>query len=141
MEQDKNKDKDKNNERLGLLKQLILMAKADEEVREIEFEFLLILADQMGVSKDEFLDLFEQYISFHPPKMEYDRILQFQRLIMIMNIDSEVDQDELDYLRKLGLRMGLHPSATDEVLRIMGTYPNKVVPPEKLIEIFKTFHN
>ena len=92
MDQDKNKDK--NAIRLGLLKQLILMAKADEEVREIEFEFLLVLANQMGVSRDEFLDLFEQYISFHPPKMEYDRILQFQRLIMIMNIDSEVDQEE-----------------------------------------------
>jgi hypothetical protein len=134
-------DKDKNEERLSLLKQLILMAKADEEVRDIEFEFLLVLANQMGVSKEEFIELFEQYISFHPPKMEYDRILQFQRLVMIMNIDKLIDQEELDYLRKLGIRMGLHPSATDEVLRIMGDFPNKVVPPEKLIEIFKTFHN
>lgn len=136
-----NQDKEGNKERLSLLRQLIIMAKADEEVREIEFEFLLVLANQMGVSKDEFLELFEQYISFHPPKMEFDRIIQFQRLIMIMNIDNFVDPDELDYVREIGIRMGLHPSATDEVLRLMGTYPNKVVPPEKLIEIFKTFHN
>lgn len=134
-------DDPKNNERYSLLKDLIKMAKADEEVREIEFEFLLTLAQQMGVSKEEFKSLFEQYIAFHPPKFEHERILQFQRLVLIMNIDQEMDSEELDYLKQLGIRMGLHPSATEEVLKIMGNYPNKVVPPEKLIEIFKTFHN
>jgi len=134
-------DKDKNEERLSLLKELIKMAQADKEVRDIEFEFLLVLAQQMGVSKEDFITLFEQYISFHPPKLEYERIIQFQRLIMIMNIDQNVEVTELEYVRQLGIKMGLHPAATDEVLRIMGDYPNKVVPPEKLIEIFKTFHN
>lgn len=134
-------DADKNKERLSLLKELIKMAKADNDVRAIEFEFLLLLSEQMGITKDEFMDLFEQYISFHPPKLEHERILQFQRLVMIMNIDHKVDQDELNYARELGMRMGLHPSATNEVLQIMGNYPKKVVPPEKLIAIFKTFHN
>lgn len=134
-------DDDKNKERLSLLAELIKMAKADDEVREIEFDFLLILAQQMGVSKDDFKQLFEQYIAFHPPKLEGERILQFQRLILIMNVDSDMAQDELDYIRELGIKMGLHPNATNEVLAIMNNYENKVVPPEKLIEIFKTFHN
>ncbi|MEN9997043.1 MAG: hypothetical protein RI922_33 [Bacteroidota bacterium] len=134
-------DDDNNKQRLSLLVELIKMAKADDEVREIEFDFLLILAQQMGVSKDDFKQLFEQYIAFHPPKLEGERILQFQRLILIMNVDSDMAQDELDFIRELGIKMGLHPNATNEVLTIMNNYDNKVVPPEKLIEIFKTFHN
>jgi uncharacterized tellurite resistance protein B-like protein len=134
-------EENKNNERLSLLKELIKLAKADEDVREIEFEFLLILAQQMGVTKEEFIKLFEQYIEFHPPKLEYERIIQFQRLILVMNVDQNMAQDELDYVRELGIRMGLHPAATDEILKVMYNYENKVIPPEKLIEIFKTFHN
>lgn len=134
-------EENKNNERLSILKELIKLAKADEDVREIEFEFLLILSQQMGITKEEFIKLFEQYIEFHPPKLEFERILQFQRLILVMNVDQNMSQDELDYVRELGIRMGLHPSATDEVLKVMHNYENKVVPPEKLIEIFKTFHN
>jgi uncharacterized tellurite resistance protein B-like protein len=134
-------EEDKNKERLSLLAELIKMAKADDEVREIEFDFLLILAQQMGVSKEDFKVLFEQYIAFHPPKLVGERILQFQRLILIMNVDVDMAQDELDYIRELGIKMGLHPNATNEVLKIMNNYENKVVPPEKLIAIFKTFHN
>ena len=95
----------------------------------------------MGVTKDEFKKLFEQYIEFSPPKLEVDRIIQFQRLILLMNIDLEVDENEVKYIKDLGIRMGLHPSATDEILNKMNEYDNKVVPPEKLLEIFKTFHN
>jgi uncharacterized tellurite resistance protein B-like protein len=134
-------EEDNNKERLSLLAELIKMAKADDEVREIEFDFLLILAQQMGVSKEDFKLLFEQYIAFHPPKLESERILQFQRLILIMNVDADMSQEELDYICELGMKMGLHPNATNEVLTIMNDYENKVVPPEKLIAIFKTFHN
>ena len=134
-------EEDNKKERLSLLSDLIKMAKADDEVREIEFDFLLILAQQMGVSKEDFKVLFEQYIAFHPPKLEGERILQFQRLILIMNVDADMSQEELDYIRELGMKMGLHPNATNEVLTIMNNYENKVVPPEKLISIFKTFHN
>ena len=129
------------NEKKSLLKELIKLAKADKEVRDIEFQFLLSLSLQMGVSKEEFLKLFEQYIEFNPPKMEYDRILQFQRLVLIMNVDQDPSEEEFKYMREIGIRMGLHPSATEEVLKVMNNYPNKVIPPEKLIEIFKTFHN
>ena len=129
------------NERKSLLSELIKMAKADRTIKDVEFQFLLIIASQLGVSKDEFKELFEEYIEFNPPKMEFDRIVQFQRLILLMNVDLEIDDKELEYIKDLGIRMGLHPLATEEVLIIMNEYPNKIVPPEKLIQIFKTYHN
>ena len=130
-----------NSEKHSLLSQLIKMAQSDGKIKEVEFQFLLSLAAQMGVTKDDFKRLFEEYIDFSPPKLEYDRILQFQRLILLMNVDSEIDDAEVEYIKNLGIRMGLHPSATNRVLEEMHDYPNKIIPPDRLIAIFRTHHN
>lgn len=135
---DQNEEK---NERLSLMAQLVKLAQVDHEIREVEFQFLLSIAVQLGVTKEEFKQLFEQYIEFNPPKMEVERIIQFHRLVLLMNVDLEIDEAELNYIKDLGIKMGLHPMATSEVLRIMHNYEHNIVPPEKLIEIFKTFHN
>lgn len=136
MMEDKNKK-----ENLSLISELIKLAKAENDVREMEFQFLLTIASQIGVTKDEFKKLFEQYIEFLPPKLEGDRIVQFHRLVLLMNVDNETSPSELQYIREAGIRMGLNPMATEKVLEEMNLYPNKVVPTERLIEIFKLFHN
>ena len=128
-------------EKLSILSDLIKMAKSDDKVREIEFQFLLSIAGQLGISKSDFQRLFEEYIEFSPPKMELDRIVQFQRLILLMNVDLHIDTNEMDYIRDIGMRMGLRPMATDEVLKRMHNYDNKIIPPEELIQIFKKFNN
>ena len=129
------------NEKSGLIAQLIQLAKADNQLKESEFQFLISLAVQMGVTKDEFKQLFEETIKFQSPQFEGERILQFQRLILLMNIDVEIDESELNYIKDVGIRMGLHPSATNTVLMEMHNYENKVIPPDRLIEIFSTYHN
>lgn len=125
----------------SMVADLIKMAKSDNELREVEFEFLHTLARQLGVTTDEFKELFERYIEFKPPRLEVDRIVQFQRLVLLMNVDQDTSEQELNYIRTVGIRMGLQPRATDEVLRVMNNYEDKVIPPEELIRIFKTFHN
>lgn len=128
-------------EKLSMLSDLIKLAKSDNEIKDNEFQFLHSIARQLGVTTDDFKSLFEKYIEFQPPQLEADRIVQFQRLILLMNIDHDTDPAEIDYIKNIGIRMGLHPSATQEVLRVMNDYENKVIPPEKLISIFRTFHN
>lgn len=129
------------NEKLGLLSQLIQMAKADKEIREAEFQFLFSLAAQMEIGKEDFLRLFEENIEFEPPRLEAERIVQFQRLILLMNVDLDIDEREMNYIREVGIRMGLQPRATNTVLKEMHNYENKIVPPARLIEIFSTYHN
>lgn len=134
-------EKNGNKENLSLIAELIKLAKADNDVREMEFQFLLTIAAQIGVTKDEFKRLFEQYIEFLPPKLEGDRIVQFHRLVLLMNVDSETSLSETQYIIEAGIRMGLNPLATNKVLEEMNDYPNKVIPTERLIEIFKLYHN
>ncbi len=128
-------------EKESLIADLIKLAKSDSTVRDVEFDFLHTLARQIGITTDDFESLFNKYISYNPPTLEVDRIVQFQRLILLMNVDQESDEKEIAMVRNMGIRMGLNPQATNEVLNVMNDYPEKVIPPKRLIEIFKTFHN
>lgn len=76
------------------------------------------------------------------PKSQAERLVQFNRLILLMNVDD--DSQELNEIRRLhdiGLAMGLPPSAIQQVLSIMHKYPNRVVPPGVIISIFKAHYN
>jgi len=128
-------------EKLSLLTELIKLARCDQEVREQEYDFLLSIARSLHVSQEEFDKLFENYIEFTPPESEFDRILQFHRLVLVMNIDKETSDAELDFIRNIGIKLGLNPMATNQVLARMNDYPNKLIPPDKLIEIFKEHYN
>ena len=124
----------------SILRELIELSKIDG-VNNIEFQFLLTIASQIGVTKEDFKVLFEQYIKFLPPILEVDRIAQFHRLVLLMNVDAETSEKELDYLKTAGIKMGLNSLATEKVLNEMYKYPNKLIPNEKLFEIFQLFHN
>lgn len=128
-------------EKLSLLTELIKLAQCDHKVREQEYRFLLTIANSLQVSREDFDALFEEHIEFTPPESEFERILQFHRLVLLMNVDEESSDSELEFLRDIGIRLGLNPNATNRVLATMNDYPNKVIPPDKLIEIFKENYN
>jgi hypothetical protein len=48
---------------------------------------------------------------------------------------------ELNKLHAIGMRMGLSPAAIDQVLSVMHQYPDKIVPPEVLLDIFRASNN
>jgi len=128
-------------EKLSLLTELIKLAQCDQKVREQEYEFLLTIARSLEVSKDDFDALFKKYIEFTPPESEFERILQFHRLVLLMNVDQETSDSEIEFIKDIGIRIGLNPLATNRVLAEMDRYPEKVIPPDKLIEIFKEQYN
>ena len=128
-------------EKISLLNQLISLAGTDKKIREEEYEFLLKLSKMMGVDRETFDRLFRENVDFTPPKPETERILQFQRLILLSNIDMKVTPLELDFLKRAGIKMGLHPDAVSAVLEEMKERKFGMIPPEKLISIFKVYHN
>lgn len=128
-------------EKLSLLKDLIIVANADGQFREDEQRFIYAIAEQMGITPKDYVKLFEENISHTPPSLEVERIVQFQRIILVMNVDQNVSLEEIKEVQNLGLKLGLHPAAINQVLTEMHDYKNKMLPPERLIEIFKTHHN
>lgn len=128
-------------EKLSILSEMIAFARVDNSVKTEEYNFLLNVANQLGIDKQTFDSLFDKTALPVFLKSEAERILQFHRLVLLMNIDRSDTSLEVALLHNIGLGMGLPPSAIEQVLTIMHKYPDKIIPPEILINIFKIHYN
>ena len=111
----------------------------------IEYNFLLGVAKQLDISREDFEYLLENPVTYTHLKSHSERIVQFHRLVLLMNIEQEHNEDNnsagVIKLYNFGLRMGLSHESITKVLYLMESFPNKIVPPDVLIDIFKTQYN
>jgi hypothetical protein len=128
-------------EKLSLLSEMIAFAKYDKDIKDIEYNFLLGVARQLEISREDFDYLIEHPVTYTHLKSHSERIVQFHRLVLLMNIDSESSSKGAIKLFNFGLRMGLSHESISKVLYLMESFPNKIVPPDVLIDIFKTQYN
>jgi len=132
-------------EKLSLLSEMIAFAKYDKDIRRIEYNFLLGVAKQLDISREDFEYLLENPVTYAHLKSHSERIVQFHRLVLLMNIEQEFNEDNnsagVIKLYNFGLRMGLSHESITKVLYLMESFPNKIVPPDVLIDIFKTQYN
>jgi len=129
------------NEKLSILSELIELAKADNQLDENELGFIKVIAEGLGVADADLENLYENPVPFDPGTTDGERILQFHRLVLLMNVDRTITDVEINNIRMAGIRLGLNPIATNEVLQRMYDYPNNVIPPNELIAIFVKHHN
>lgn len=128
-------------EKLGILSQMISFARVDQTIKEPEYDFIFNVAQNLGVTKKVFDELLNKAEEPIIPKNLGDRLVQFHRLLLLMNIDQKQRLSEIRKLHEIGLKMNLSPSAIDQVLTEMHNYPQMAIPPKKLIEIFKSHYN
>ena len=128
-------------EKLSILSEMISLAQVGRAVKDSEFDFLWGVADQLGVHREDFESLFDSPVQNIIPKTLLSRIIQFHRLVLLINVDRQQTFKEIDKLHNIGLRLGLPPSAIDQVLVLMHQYPDNIIPPETLIGIFKAHYN
>ena len=128
-------------EKLSLLSELIAFAKADKFLKRIEYNFLLSIAKQLDISREDFDYLIEHPVNYVNLKSHSERIVQFHRLVLLMHIDQERSKAEIAKIYNYGLRMGLNHDSITRVLYLMEGFPNMMVPAEVLIDIFKVQYN
>lgn len=128
-------------EKLGILSEMIAFARADQAIKASEFHFLLGVSKQLGIDRKDFDALLDEGVNTLMPKSQIARIVQFHRLVLLMNVDQDRHPEEIRQLKDIGLHMGLPPSAIDQVLTVMHQYPDKIVPPEILMAIFRSHYN
>jgi hypothetical protein len=128
-------------EKLSLLSEMIAFAKTDKNIKNIEYNFLLGVAKQLEISREDFDYLIEHPVYYTHLNTHSERIVQFHRLVLLMNIDNEKTSSEIAKLYNFGLRMGLGHESISKVLYLMESFPNKIVPPDVLIDIFKVQYN
>src|SRR6056300_841090 len=129
-------------EKLSLLSEMIAFAKFDKNIRRIVYNFLLGEAKQLDIAREDFEYLLENPVSYTHLKSHSERIVQFHRLVLLMNIEQKYEGEDnsagVTKLYNFGLRMGLSHESIAKVLYLMESFPNKIVPPDVLIDIFKT---
>lgn len=128
-------------EKLSLLSEMIAFARLDESLKSIEYKFLLGVAEQLEISKEDFDYLIDHPVNYVHLKSYSERIVQFHRLVLLMNLGSEIKPKDLVRLHNFGLRMGLSHESINRVLDLMESFPNKIVPADFLIDIFKLQYN
>ena len=128
-------------ERISLLNEMISFSIVDGKLHEREYEFLLLVATTLGIDKATFDDLFHNELKPLPIKSEFQRIQQFYRLALLMHVDGELHEKEETAIRQYAINMGLNPSATKRMLKMIKESPTKVVEPESLLNIFREQHN
>lgn len=128
-------------EKLSLLSEMIAFARIDKSLKQIEYNFLLGVAKQLEITREDFDYLLDNPVTHINLKSHSERIVQFHRLVLLMNLGEEITSKELMRLHNFGLRMGLSYEAINKVLDLMESFPNKIIPPDFLIDIFKVQYN
>lgn len=128
-------------ERISLLSEMIAFAIVDGELHDNEYDFLAIVAEELGIEKSVFLSLFDKQKEIVIIKDEHQRIMQFYRLALLMHIDDVLHEREVRAINEIGIKMGLNPMGIRKTLKAMEDSPNKMVAAEFLICAFEEQHN
>ncbi|WP_264565080.1 TerB family tellurite resistance protein [Flavobacterium sp. N3904] len=123
--------------KINLLSEMIAFSVVDGRLHEREYQFVWIVAQELGISKKEFKDLFHQELPAGVIKSEFERIQQFYRLALLMHIDGVLHQKEEEAIRQIAINMGLNPGATNRILKLMKASPSAMIPAEVLLNHFQ----
>ncbi len=124
-------------QKMSLLLNMIAFAIVDGKLHKKEYLFLLMIATELGIDKKEFNELFHQEMDCKIIKNDFDRILQFYRLALLMHSDSILHESEIIKIHEIGLKMNLSPFAIKRVLKAIEDSPTKTISPNYLIKIFQ----
>ena len=109
---------DHNGIRRSHIKNLITVAMADGKLEPDEWELLISIAVQLGVSREEIerIKNYPEQVTFVPPKKYEDKVEQIQDLVAIMTVDDHINPKELELCKKISLKLDILPQMVDEIV-------------------------
>ena len=128
-------------QKLALLSAMIAFAIVDGELHDREYQFLSIVAVELGINKTELNQLFHEEKRSEIIKSEFERIQQFYRLALLMHSDGVLHPKEEVAILQIGINMGLNPIVTTRILKMMKKKKSPIIEADILLEIFKEQHN
>ena len=128
-------------EKISLLQEMIAFALIDGELHDREYDFLEIIAQELEIEKEVFLQLFQNRGKIIVIKDEFHRICQFYRLALLMHCDGVLHEREQIKINEIGINMGLNPYAMKRILNLMKNSPNRMVEGDVLLSVFSEQHN
>ncbi|NNE28603.1 MAG: hypothetical protein HKN16_03150 [Saprospiraceae bacterium] len=140
MFEDFNQDAERNRSVIALLCE---MARADKEQSRIEEKYIEHVAEQLGVVPEEvnLIKTKPEQFPFKPPSAEKERMTILYYLLFTMRVDRKIRQKEEDMAHSIGIRLGINPALTQDLIRVMKYNDGKEIPENAMLDQIKKYLN
>ena len=112
------KDKRNDQERLGQLKNLVMLASADEKITDSEMAVLVAVASRENITPEEFNKVIDDpdSVNITLPEDEETKLAYLRDMVAMMMIDGELDEQELAICKLYAMALGYRGSIVDGMI-------------------------
>ena len=105
-------------QRLGQLKNLVMLASADERITDSEMAVLLAVASRENITPEQFSQVIEDpdNVSITLPEDEDTKLAYMRDMVALMMIDGELDEQELAICKLYAMALGYRGSIIDGMI-------------------------
>lgn len=105
-------------QRLGQLKNLVMLASADERITDSEMAVLLAVASRENITPEKFSQVIEDpdSVSITLPEDEDTKLAYMRDMVALMMIDGELDEQELAICKLYAMALGYRGSIIDGMI-------------------------
>ncbi len=113
-----NNDNKKDQQRLGQLKNLVMLATADERFTDSELAVILAVASREDITPDEFNKVIEDpdSVNISLPEDEETKLAYLRDMVAMMMVDGELDEHELAICKLYAMALGYRSSIVDGMI-------------------------
>lgn len=120
----------------SLIVLLYQLAQADNEFHEKEKVFIQnVMLKFPQHNPDNFTE------DIHIPESEEHRMTMLYYLFFMIKSDFEITKSEEAFVSKVAVKLGFRQEMVNRMLEVFKKHINKIIPPEELINIIKSYHN
>lgn len=111
-------DNNKGQQRLGQLKNLVMLASADGKLTDSELAILLAVASREKLTPEEFNKVIDDpdSVSITLPEDEETKLAYLRDMVAMMMIDGELDEHELAICKLYAMALGYRGSIVDGMI-------------------------
>lgn len=108
----------KDQQRLGQLKNLVMLASADEKMTDSELAVLLAVASRENITPDEFNKVIDDpdSVNITLPEDEETKLAYLRDMVAMMMVDGELDEQELAICKLYAMALGYSSSIVDGMI-------------------------
>jgi hypothetical protein len=125
-------------QKISHLNALYHLASADHDITEVELVYIRNVAQRLGINLSE-VKLKTAEPELDLPNREYKVYGLFHRLALLIMVDNSSTEREQRYCFNLGIRMGLHPNAIQEIIDFVTTQGALNTTPKQVMTIFRKY--
>ena len=115
---DTNNDINKNQQRLGQLKNLVMLAAADGHLTDSELAVVLAVASRENITPEEFDQVVDNpdSVTIALPEDEDTKLAYLRDMVALMMIDGELEEQELAICKIYAMALGYRGSIVDGMI-------------------------